>query len=174
MARRAIFTRCCCAAHLHASHGCEGAPSAATNSYLCSATTCSPCRARRCVAHPHACKCDQPSRPLLERSEPSPHPCIRPVGRMQASNGQSGRAWTFLRPARRALAAGTSRFCLEESLRWRLTPAWQGASSRNLALSIAAQSWGQIRARKATQSLDCTAVHHYLYIASSSDRKTYR
>ena len=40
MVRRAIFTRCCCAAHLHASHGCEGAPSAATNSYLCSATTC--------------------------------------------------------------------------------------------------------------------------------------
>ena len=51
MVRRAIFTRCCCALHTYTPRtAARRAPSAATNSYLCSATTCRG-RAERPTTH---------------------------------------------------------------------------------------------------------------------------
>ena len=86
----------------------------------------------------HTIKCDL--RPLPEASDPSPHPCIPPVVRMQGSSSIPGGPWPFFATCQARDAAETSRLRPEHSLPCRLMPVWRDASSRIGLLCGLAQS----------------------------------
>ena len=86
----------------------------------------------------------------------------------------SGRAWPCLRPARRALAAETNRTRSQESLPCHLTRARRGASSRIWLSALQLRVGVKYARARQRNRYRAAATHHYLYIRSSSDRKTQR
>ena len=114
---------------LHASPHCEHVSCSPPVSSDCSLVHLHlPTELASTLDHTQACKCE-PSRPLQAPCYTSLHPCIRPIGRMQASKPFYP-SWAPVPSQKRTLVAKKRHAWPEESLRWPPTHAWRDTSPR--------------------------------------------